>query len=69
MHGLEPTQSTLTARVLTVATLTWLLVSAPAGAAGATVCAYADTGPDGAQSVAVVGSLTWPTPPQCPTPT
>ncbi|MGC9543838.1 hypothetical protein [Streptomyces sp. UG1] len=51
-----------------MAALTWLLVSAPAGAAGATVCAYADTGPDGAASVAIVGD-TWPTPPQCPSPT
>ncbi|MDC0766686.1 hypothetical protein [Streptomyces sp. HD] len=56
-------------RVLTLVTLTWLLVAAPAGGASATVCAYADTGPDGATAVAVVGDLTWPTPTQCPVPT
>lgn len=82
VHALEPTQSTLTTRVLTVVTLTWLLVSAPSGAAVATSCAYVgtgpdgaqvvavtDTGPDGARAVAVAGPDTWPTPPQCPTPT
>lgn len=69
VHGPEPTQTAFIARVLTLTALTWLLVGAPAGVATADACAYASTGPDGTQAVAVAGSLSWPTPPACPKPT
>ncbi|MBK6012925.1 hypothetical protein JHN45_17435, partial [Streptomyces sp. MBT53] len=69
MHGPEPTRTALAARVLTLVTLTWLLAGAPAGLAAADACAYASTGPDGTEAVAVAGSGSWPTPPACEKPT
>ncbi|KOG34210.1 proline-rich protein, partial [Streptomyces resistomycificus] len=68
VHRPEPTQSAPAIRVFALVTLTWMLVGAPAGVAEADACAYASTGPDGTQAVAVAGSLTWPTPPPCSPP-
>ncbi|MBK3575071.1 hypothetical protein JHN63_14875 [Streptomyces sp. MBT65] len=65
MHGPEPTRTALVARVLTLVTLTWLLTGAPAGPAAADACAYASTGPDGTEAVAVAGGDSWPIPPAC----
>ncbi|MBQ0947440.1 hypothetical protein KBZ75_04205, partial [Streptomyces sp. RK76] len=50
-------------------TLTFTLVGIPVGAARADACAYASTGPDGTDAVAVAGSASWPTFPPCPKPT
>ncbi len=62
VHGPEPTRTVLAARVLTLVTLTWLLTGAPAGLAAADACAYASTGPDGTEAVAVAGGDSWPIP-------
>lgn len=62
VYGPEPTQSALAAKVLVLVALTWLLVGAPAGMAAADACAYASTGPDGTEAVAVAGNLSWPAP-------
>ncbi|MBK3635655.1 hypothetical protein JHN52_22545, partial [Streptomyces sp. MBT97] len=73
MHGPQPTRSTRVTRALALVTVAWLLAAAPAGTATADACAYASTGPDGIEAVAVAGSHPWPTPPVCgeppPTPT
>ncbi|MCV2458796.1 hypothetical protein OEB94_05840, partial [Streptomyces sp. ICN988] len=69
MHGPEPTRSAAAGRVLALVTLTFTLVGIPAGPAQADACAYASTGPDGTDAVAVAGSLSWPTFPPCPRPT
>lgn len=68
VHRPESPQSTSAIRVLTLLALTWALVGPTAGVAEADACAYASVGPDGAEVVAVAGSLTWPTPPPCPKP-
>ncbi|WP_177244309.1 hypothetical protein [Streptomyces sp. yr375] len=74
MHGPELTRSALVTRALALVTVAWILAAAPAGVAAADACAYASTGPDGIEVVAVAGSHPWPpwpTPPVChkPTPT
>ncbi|MCQ9135447.1 hypothetical protein KMS84_32380, partial [Streptomyces sp. IBSBF 2807] len=71
MHGPEPIRSALVGRALALVTVAWILAAAPAGVATADACAYASTGPDGTEAVAVAGGHGWPTPPVCqkPTPT
>lgn len=60
VHGPEPTRSAAAGRVLALVTLTFTLVGIPVGAARADACAYASTGPDGTDAVAVAGSASWP---------
>ncbi|MDX3243417.1 hypothetical protein PV408_16725, partial [Streptomyces sp. ME18-1-4] len=69
VHGPQQTRSTLATRALALVTVAWILAAAPAGVAAADACAYASTGPDGIEAVAVAGSDSWPTPPVCPKPT
>lgn len=68
VHRPESPQSASAIRVLALLTLTWALIGPTAGAAEADAWACASVGPDGAQVVAVAGSLTWPTFPPCPKP-
>ncbi|MBD9734775.1 hypothetical protein IGX29_23800, partial [Streptomyces sp. H28] len=58
MQGLVPISSALVGRALAAAALAWALVGAP-GTATADACAYASTGPNGTEAVAVAGSMTW----------
>src|SRR5690606_6845471 len=67
VQGLVPISSALVARALAAAALAWALVGAP-GTATADACAYASTGPNGTEAVAVAGSMTWPLPPKCSPP-
>lgn len=68
VHRPESPQSASAIRGLALLTLTWALIGPTAGAAEADAWACASVGPDGAQVVAVAGSLTWPTFPPCPKP-
>ncbi|NEC78311.1 hypothetical protein G3I38_03375, partial [Streptomyces sp. SID7958] len=52
VQGLVPISSALVARALAAAALAWALVGAP-GTATADACAYASTGPNGTEAVAV----------------
>ncbi|MDX3574841.1 hypothetical protein PV648_37250, partial [Streptomyces sp. ID05-47C] len=56
-------------RALALVTVAWILMAVPTGTAGADACAYASTGPDGTDAVAVAGNRGWPAPPGCPPPT
>lgn len=77
VHGPEPTRSAVAAGALALVCAVWIVVAGPAGVATADACAYASTGPDGTEAVAVAGSpaaggLAWPgkpPPPVCPVPT
>ncbi|MGW1274971.1 hypothetical protein ACWD5A_41060, partial [Streptomyces sp. NPDC002491] len=69
MHGPEPTRTALVTRGLALVTAVWILAAVPAGVATADACAYASTGPDGAEAVAVAGSYGWQDSPVCPQPT
>ncbi|MYR43379.1 hypothetical protein GTW67_15450, partial [Streptomyces sp. SID5910] len=69
MHGPEPTQSAVAGRVLALVVLTFTLVGTPVGPARADACAWASTGPDGTEAVAIAGSVSWPTFPPCQKPT
>ncbi|MFE1263194.1 hypothetical protein ACFW5X_22010 [Streptomyces albogriseolus] len=74
MQALVPTQTRTAVRALAVVTLLWALAGAP-GQAAADACAYASTGPDGTQAVAIAGHIDpalppcSPPPPPPPTPT
>ncbi|AYC36958.1 hypothetical protein DWG14_01168 [Streptomyces griseorubiginosus] len=68
VHRPESPQTASAIRVLALLALTWALVAPTAGVAEADACAYASVGPDGAEVVAVAGSLDWPTLPPCPKP-
>ncbi len=68
VHRPESPQSASAIRVLALLALTWALVGPTAGVAEADACAYASVGPDGAEVVAVAGSIDWPTLPPCPKP-
>ncbi|MDT0399223.1 hypothetical protein RM705_31650, partial [Streptomyces sp. DSM 41636] len=67
MQALVSSQSRVTARALAVTALIWALVGAP-GTAAADACAYASTGPDGTEAVAIAGHVTWTDPPFCSPP-
>ncbi|WP_193782772.1 hypothetical protein [Streptomyces sp. E2N171] len=67
MQALVPTQTRTPARALAVVTLLWALVGAP-GQAAADACAYASTGPDGTEAVAIAGHIDWDVPPCSPPP-
>lgn len=69
VHGPEPTRSALVTRGLALVTAVWILAAVPAGLATADACAYASTGPDGTDAVAVAGSYGWEGSPVCPQPT
>ncbi|MDX5568385.1 hypothetical protein PYK79_40785, partial [Streptomyces sp. ID05-04B] len=66
VHGPEPTRSALVTRGLALVTAVWILAAVPAGVATADACAYASTGPDGTEAVAVAGSHGWEGSPVCP---
>lgn len=75
VQALVPTRTRTAVRALAVVTLLWALTGAP-GRAAADACAYASTGPDGTQAVAIAGHIdpalppcSPPPPPPPPTPT
>ncbi|MFI1507056.1 hypothetical protein [Streptomyces sp. NPDC020597] len=69
MHGPEATRTALVTRGLALVSAVWILAAVPAGVATADACAYASTGPDGTEAVAVAGSYGWQESPVCPQPT
>ncbi|MDU0300568.1 hypothetical protein NUG23_09280, partial [Streptomyces sp. PAL114] len=64
MQALVPTQTRTAARALAVAALLWAVAGAP-GPAAADACAYASTGPDGTEAVAIAGDVAWTDFPPC----
>ncbi|MCC9689675.1 hypothetical protein [Streptomyces sp. MNU103] len=58
MQALVPTQTRTAARALAVVTLLWAFAGAP-GQAAADACAYASTGPNGTEAVAIAGHIDW----------